>query len=197
MSELTKILGDDGPRYEFPYKGEVYRVSLVTQQVKVAYEKRLFARAKAVAREMRDLLTPREYRKHLKQLNDDYIAGEYAFMSLRGMKAMKSVESMTYLVSLLFGISEEKALGLTADATEEVEALLDVVLRESFPVDPVKLEKRKKAAEAKKKQKKALRDQPPAASAEPAPTENMRLVSATRSPSCSTTTTSASPSTPA
>ena len=130
MSVLTEALGGT---HEFIHKGKVYRVSLITQAIKAAYEDRLFAKAKEAALAMRQLMPREDYQAHLRQLNDDYIKGEYAFESARGLEVMQKVPGTVMLCSLLFGIDEMEVLKLVQERQEEVTSLLQLIIKESFP----------------------------------------------------------------
>jgi len=119
--------------HEFVHKDKVYKVGLVNQAVKLKFERALFHRAKEAALEMRDLMTPDEYRDHLKQLNDDYIGGQYGMDSPRGLEVLRSVQGGITLVALLFGVDNAEAVQLIMERKDDVTALLQVVLHESFP----------------------------------------------------------------
>ena len=132
MSTINECLGTP---HEFTHKGKTYQVSLITQNIKAAFEKRLFARAKEAALTMRDLMTTEDYRQHLKFLNDDYIAGQYAFESDRGIKAVQTINGMVSLCSLLFNVDEQEMLKIIVERKEEVTSLVNLIFKESFPID--------------------------------------------------------------
>ncbi len=122
--------------HEFEHKGKVYKVRLVDQEVKDAYGKALYKKAREAAAGMRELMTPAEYGEHLKRLNDDYIAGKYALESDFGLKMMHNTTGGLLLVSILLGVTEMDAMKVLAERKTDVAGLLDVVLRESFPDVP-------------------------------------------------------------
>lgn len=132
MSALGEILGGTHP---FEHNGKRYDVGMVTQDVKLAFSRKLFQRARDAARELRGCMTADEYREHLKALNDDYLEGAYDFESGRGQKALKTVPGMLSLCSLLWGCDEHEMLLLLKARKEEVSALLAVILRESFQLE--------------------------------------------------------------
>ncbi len=121
-----------GP-HEFDHKGKTYTVSLITQNVKLAFEKGLFARAKRAALELRDLLSPEDYLAHVKALNDDYISGQYAFESERGLAAVSTISGMVLLTSLLFGCPEDEVVPILTERKDEVIGLIQMIFKESFP----------------------------------------------------------------
>lgn len=130
MSALGELLGGT---HVFTHNGADYEVSPITQKVKLDFERRLFGRAKEAALALRECMDKEEYSQHLKKLNDDYIAGEYAFESNRGMEAIKTISGMVLLSSLLFGVDEATMLRLVSERKEEVASLITVVIKESFP----------------------------------------------------------------
>ena len=130
MSVINECLGGT---HEFRHKDKVYRVSGITQEVKAEFGKRLFARAREAAAEMRELMTPKEYADHLKALSDDYISGEYAFESQRGINAIKTITGMTLLCSLLFSVGEDEMLKVIVEREQDIAALLKVLFVEAFP----------------------------------------------------------------
>jgi len=117
----------------FEHKGRKYKVSLINQDIKLKWEQAMFQRAKDAALGMRDLMTPADYRAHLKQLNDDYISGNYGMDSVMGMKAMQTPQGGLLLVSLLFGVDSTEAICLISERQADVIALLQVIMHESFP----------------------------------------------------------------
>ncbi len=133
MSALTECVGTSVP-HEFVHRNKTYSVQLITQAVKAGYEKKFFARAKEAAAAMRELMDKADYSKHLKELNDDYISGAYAFESPKGLAALQTVSGMLILCSLLFGCDETELLQLVNERREEVTSLIELLIRESFPV---------------------------------------------------------------
>jgi len=119
--------------HEFVHKDKIYKVSLINQAIKLKYEQAMFARAKEAALVMRDLMDASQYRDHLKQLNDDYISGAYGMDSPRGLETLKSTWGGVTLIALLFGIDNHEAVKLLTERKDDVTALLEVVLHESFP----------------------------------------------------------------
>jgi hypothetical protein len=101
--------------------------------VKVKFEKRLHARAKEAAKELRDLLTKEEYLEHVGKLNDDFINGKYSFESPAGMESIKATAGMNALASIMFGIPEAEMMKLVTAAADEVTAVMHTAFKMSFP----------------------------------------------------------------
>ncbi len=118
---------------EFQHKDKVYHCSLVTQNIKLQFEKRLFARAKDAAIGMREAFTKEEYLQHIGDLNSKYLRGDYAFESEIGLDACKTITGLKLLVSLLFNISEEEAVGLAIECKEEMMQVVTMAIQQSFP----------------------------------------------------------------
>jgi len=117
----------------FEHKGRKYKVSLVNQKIKLQYEQAMFARAKEAAIVMKELMSGDDYRAHLKQLNDDYLIGAYGMDSERGLQTLKSTWGGITLIALLFGVDNHEAVQLLTERKDDVTALLQVILHESFP----------------------------------------------------------------
>src|SRR5579872_6432451 len=98
MSALSEALGVG---HELTVGGKVYHFSLITQDIKVSFERKLFARAKELAKNYRELMDKDEYATHLLKLGDEYQAGEYALESKKGANWLKTVPGMSMLVGLL------------------------------------------------------------------------------------------------
>jgi hypothetical protein len=129
MGALGEILGG---HHNFVHRKKTYRVGMVDQNAKLAYERWLFQRARDVARDLRVCMTAEQYAAHLKELNDAYLEGEYAFESERGRKSLGTFKGMLSICSILWGCDEAEMLLLIKERSEDVSSLLAVVLRESF-----------------------------------------------------------------
>jgi hypothetical protein len=133
MSELSRALGDHGPRHEIACNGKTYKVGLVTQAVKVGYEKKLYQHAKDAVTALRHDLDGDQYVGMLTRLTDAYEAGEFAMEGTRGLKALKSPKGAMVLLGLLIGCDEIETLNLASQKKEEVAAALNLAISESFP----------------------------------------------------------------
>lgn len=130
MSVLPEILATP---HVFEHRGKTYKVALVDQNVKAAYENYLYARAKEALKQSRDMYTGREYMQAVGRLNNDFIAGKYAFLSKRGAGSLKTPQGVCKLMSLLFDVDEQEMWLLIGERSEDVTSLLDVIMAESFP----------------------------------------------------------------
>lgn len=134
MSCLGEVLGGAVP-HQFFHKEKTYKVSLITQAVKLAYERHLYGKAKEAAAGMRELMNGEEYRQHLKELNDSYIMGEYAFESKRGLEYMQTAPGVLALASLLFDTDEMTLMKLVGERPDDVSSLIQLLVKESFPAE--------------------------------------------------------------
>lgn len=132
MGTLSECGGATTP-HQITHDGKTYTVGLVTQEVKIAFERKLFAQARDAALALKECMTPDEYRQHLKTLNDDYISGKYALESERAVSLLQTPKGCLLLCGLLIGADETELLRLLVRRKDEVTAMLEVVLRESFP----------------------------------------------------------------
>ena len=131
MSELNKALAAP---HIYKFKDKEYKVSLVTNRVKAEFEKRMMHKAVQAARDMKTILEPDEYEMMLKKINDDYIAGRYAFESKFSVGAMQNPKGgFLTLCSVLFNTNEEEMYSIILEDTLEVRALIDTIITESFP----------------------------------------------------------------
>ena len=132
MGYVSDCVGDE-VCHELTHKGKTYKVRPVTQAVKAEFEKKLWAKARECAKDMRECMTTEEYAAHLKKLNDDYLQGAYSFEGEVGQKTLVSNAGVLSLASLLFGLDEMATMKLLGEAKEDVVALLKVICQESFP----------------------------------------------------------------
>ena len=136
MSALRQALGAEAAPHKFEHKGQVYLVQPITQEVKTAFSEWQWERACKVAFSMRAGMTPDEYERHLKKLNDDYLAGEYDFESERTAAILKTKAGVLALCALLWGCSQAQMITLAVERGAEVKALLELVMAESMPDMP-------------------------------------------------------------
>lgn len=160
MSVEGETLGGSHP---FSHNGKDYKVSLINKRIKVAFERALFKKAREALKETRpdyderaaeeaadlpeikdkdkrDKAVAEVYAKHAAaykarqdELEDQYTCGDYTFESAKGQKAIGSAPGMLLLISLTFGVDIEEAFNLLTTAGEEVQAMIKLIIRESFP----------------------------------------------------------------
>lgn len=151
MSELSSALGGSAPRHFLTGPdGKKYAIGLVTQNIKIAYEKELFRQARETLASMRPLYDREAYNDRLDALvkkNDD---GHFSLGGEFSKAAMGRPRGAIMLLSLLMGTTVSKPNGeiditpfpewelmkLVAAAPDEVDTILKVVIRESFPNIP-------------------------------------------------------------
>lgn len=133
MSELSQALGGSAPKHTIKANGKVYSVGLVTQEVKVAYEKALYARAREGVREMKTDLDKDDYAEMFQTLADRYEAGEFALEGERGRKALNSPRGSLLLLSILMNVDEMEVIRIVSENEEEVNSVFKAVIKESFP----------------------------------------------------------------
>lgn len=147
MSDLSSALGGSAPKHAIVCGGKEYPVGLVTQNVKVAYEKALYQKARAALAEFRGVVDKDYYERKTDALLDHYFKGHFALESEFSRAAMARPGGTLLLLSLLMGRSvadgaggmtiipfpELDLINVASQAPDEVAAVLKVVLAESFP----------------------------------------------------------------
>lgn len=143
MSELSTALGSAGPKHRLTANGKTYPVGLITQAVKVAYEKELYHRARRALADVRAITDKDHYERRLDTLIDRYDAGYYAMESDHGRAVFGTPTGTLLMVSLLLGataangditpLPETEAMNVLMAAPEEAASLLKLVIKESFP----------------------------------------------------------------
>lgn len=142
MSELSSALGGDAPRHVLTVNGKTYTLSLITQGVKVAYEKRLFHKARMALSEVRAFVDKDYYENRMDELIHDYKTGGFAIESEYGQTMMKSASGVLLLLSLLMGerkgddivpLPESEVTMVLVSAETELLSMLSAIVSESFP----------------------------------------------------------------
>lgn len=144
MSELSSALGGSAPKHTIVAGGKAYPVGLVTQAVKVAYEKALYQRARAALADVRAISDKDFYERKLEALVQTYQDGGFAMESEFGRRAMGKPGGSVLLLSLLMGavgpdgvtvvpLPELEVINLVSQAPAEVAAVFKSVVAESFP----------------------------------------------------------------
>jgi len=132
MSELTASLATP---HTFTHKDKTYTVSLITQEIQAKFEQLQFARACEAAKKLRVCMDKDEYHDHLQSLNENYISGHYSMKSQHGIEFAQSNTGMISLCSLLWGCDEQEMTNLLIACKDEIAALLDLVVKESFGLE--------------------------------------------------------------
>ena len=133
MGMREELLGNVGPPHLIEHDGVTYHCRLIDQHVQAAFAKALLARAKTAAGELRELMNATEWLAYLRGLNEEYLRGEFALLSPRGLAVLGGTDGQLLLASLLFEVPALDLLGLFAGRGPEVAELMRTVFRESFP----------------------------------------------------------------
>lgn len=134
MGTLNEMLGNAGVPHQLEYNGKVYTFSLIDQRIKAAYEKHMYEREKAALTLLRNEYRPEEYEKRLDALTQRYLDNEFSFLSETGLAHFKrSSEGKFFLLSAIAGCTPNELIDLVVARTTEVTALLDLIIKESFP----------------------------------------------------------------
>lgn len=135
MSELSAVLGGDGTRHPFKACGKDYSIGLITQDIKDTFAKTFYAKAREGVAALRRDMDKEDYLALLSKMADEYTTGDFAMEGTRGQAFLLKPMGRVLLLSLLIGVSEHEAMQILVDdgAAAEVQSLLRVVLKESFP----------------------------------------------------------------
>lgn len=169
MSELSNALGGAAPKHKITTPdGKTYPVSLITQGVKVAFEKELFRRTRQAMAQIKTIVDKDYYERKMDTLIVQNEEGGFAIESEFGRKALTKPGGAMLLLSLLMGTPSKNdptdidpmpdmlLYSIIAQAPDEVSAIFRTVTKESFPgVDIDKLEKEVIAQEAANQQQEA------------------------------------------
>jgi len=163
MSELSGAVGSAGPKHKITVGNKQYPISLVTQGVKLAFEKALYEKARAALRSIRGDVDKDYYERKMDGLIEHYQTGGFAMESEFGKKAMESPSGVVLLLALLMGtanpndpaditpMSQIDLINAVSAAPDEFAAVFKTVIIESFPGADVE----KLIAEAEKLDPKA------------------------------------------
>lgn len=140
MGVESEMWGNEGGLHTLEFNGKTYHARLIDGTVKSEFEKRMFARARAVEDAMRELRGEEAYQKRLDELANAYLAGEFDLISPRGLQYVKTLSGTAFLMSLLIGCPEKEVYGIALSKQAEVMCLLTTIIKESFPgFDPFKV----------------------------------------------------------
>src|ERR1051325_486436 len=100
MSELSSSLGGSASKHHILCKDKAYPVSLVTQNVKVTYEKCLYERARRAIASLKSISDKDYYEAKLDALVEKYQDGYFALESEYGKKALTKPGGSILLLSI-------------------------------------------------------------------------------------------------
>lgn len=148
MSELSNALGGSAPKHNLICKGVKYPVSLITQAVKVAYERALYEKARTALADIKPIVDKDYYERRMDALVERYESGGFAMESEFGQKALTKPGGSILLLSILLGIPAKSAttgepiiipmpeldvVNIVSQAPEETALVFKTVVAESFP----------------------------------------------------------------
>lgn len=133
MGVVSQVMGNFGDPHEIEHEGRVYKLSLIDQRVKSAFEKARFQKAKEALTLIKEELGAAEYARQLQEKTDLYVVGEYEIFSESGMAYIRTVAGMRLLLSLIIDCDQNTLMGLILAKKDEIVPLLTLILRESFP----------------------------------------------------------------
>jgi hypothetical protein len=129
MSKLTQIVVGT---HEFKWHDKVYNVKPVDYKVKAEFERKQFARARDAVLLLKTFIPLDEYEKRLDRISDDFVRGEYALESTKGLEFAKSNKGVLMLCAMLFDVDEETMTHILMDSQTEVVSLVKTIIAESF-----------------------------------------------------------------
>lgn len=131
MSDLSAVLGNAGAPHQITHGDRTYTFSFITQRVKSAIEKRLYARAREQVYLDGGLLTPDERAAELEKARAKYERNGFSFYSEAFVQSLDTPKGCLLLLEVLTGETEEDVMTLLANRPEEVKSVLRVVVQES------------------------------------------------------------------
>jgi hypothetical protein len=133
MSDLSRSLGNSGGTHDIVHNDKVFKFRLVDQEAKSVLEKRMYKKARDAVVMDREVTSPAEFMERLDKLGERYQEGEFAFEGERGQKLLQTPAGILMFLSVLCGESENELINLLSSKSAEVQAVLKVILHESYP----------------------------------------------------------------
>lgn len=133
MSELSRALGGEGPPFKLILKNKTYNVGLINQDVKVAYEKDLYAKSIESVSAMRAHLAADDYKGMMQELASRFTRGDFAMEGKEGKELFNTPRGVLLITSLLLGVDGAEAMRVMMEDEAQVLAVIQSVMSESFP----------------------------------------------------------------
>ncbi len=137
MSALSETLGNASgvPPHRIEANGKVYTARLFDDGLQVGYERRLYDKTVGIESDnfRRGIYDRETFDRRLDAVGERYTLGWYGFFGDVGTRVRQTPAGVLILVSLIFSIPEMEAVSLMGAKPAEVQAMLKLVLRESFP----------------------------------------------------------------
>lgn len=136
MSETVAAFGKRAPHKTIEHRGQTYKVSpVMTHGVMMQFEAKMYERAKAGLRDLRDAYTPEEYREELNALRRKHEEGYYAFQSEHSMSFLQTNHGAFMLLKCLIDADEDTVFDILMTKQEELGEFLQDLMEDSFPQD--------------------------------------------------------------
>jgi len=131
MSELSRALG--GPPFKIILKEKTYNVGLITGDIKIAYEKEMYAQAIRAVGMQRQFLPEDDYRGMMKELAAQYGRGEFAMEGEEGRRLFDTPRGLFLITGLVLGVDQAEVLAIMLEDGPQVSAVIEAVIKDSFP----------------------------------------------------------------
>lgn len=131
MSELSRALG--GPPFKIILKEKTYNVGLITGDIKIAYEKEMYAQAIRAVGMQRQFLSEDDYKAMMKELAAQYSRGEFAMEGEEGRRLFNTTRGLFLITGLLLGVDQGEVLTIMLEDGPQVSSVIEAVIKDSFP----------------------------------------------------------------
>lgn len=133
MSELSNAIGGSAPKHTLTANGKTYTVGLITQGVKIAYEKALYHKARERIKSLGKEVDDEDRTAMTDRIMTAYEDGDFGILGTRGRKILATPAGVTVIMALLMEVEEHDVLQILLDNEEDTQAVFKTVLSESFP----------------------------------------------------------------
>ncbi len=136
MSALSEAVGNNAPGHVLEHGGRIYTAAaIIDQTMQVAWERWMYGRHRAAAREeaLEDGVEVSE--RTLEKLRRKFLLGHFRLLSPLGLRMLRDRQGagLLKLTALIFDTTETEALALIGARSVEVVDLVRTVLAASFP----------------------------------------------------------------
>ena len=133
MGVDSSAVGNFAAPHKIEHEGVTYTISLIDQNAKAEWERRLFARAVQVADIIATSKGEAWKEGKLVELNDEFMGGEFALLGEKSLKLLQTPGGIQLIMSILTGRDILELAPLVMERNKELQAMLHLVIRESFP----------------------------------------------------------------
>ncbi len=139
MSEAAHMMGAAAPAHTITHNGKTYTfVSALSNGALVAFEAKLYDRARTALTDMRNDYPADAYLTRLDELRKRYEDGYYAFTSEPTQKFLQTPKGGIVMLSALCGADEGEVVELLAHRSDELMRIVEDVADATFPDRPKK-----------------------------------------------------------